>query len=119
VLNVSKQVEAICKDGDDKYLITTESSSSGNATLYGLTFNPIFIKEQDIHATIFPNPCDELLTINAPNIEAFNVYSSTGKRILNNCTSPINVSNLPKGIYYITESNSKTNKPKSYKILVE
>jgi hypothetical protein len=119
VLNVSIQVEAICKDGDDKYLITTESSSSGDATLYGLSSNPISIKEQSMNATIFPNPCDELLTINAPNIAAFDVYSSIGKRVLNNCASPINVSNLPKGIYYLTGSNSKTKIPKSYKILVE
>lgn len=66
---------------------------------------------------LYPNPCKTKLTIESIFTELFDIYSSSGKLIQKEKTSPINTSNFTSGIYKIRKSNSKNNK--SHKIVVE
>lgn len=116
-LSESKQIEGICSLGENKYLIASEKTTS-NAFLYKLTMSSLAVfavpKEQ---IKLYPNPCKTKVTIESSFTELFDIYSSSGKLIQKEKTSPINTSNLTSGIYMIRKSNSKNNK--SHKIVVE
>lgn len=54
--------------------------------------------------SIYPNPTTNVLTVqHDPNTtEKYSIIGSDGKLILTNIQSPINVSQLPSGVYFIT-----------------
>lgn len=56
---------------------------------------------------IYPNPVQDILFINSPqgDTEKYMVFSVDGKLILPNLQSPVPVSHLPPGIYFLTDKN--------------
>jgi hypothetical protein len=116
-LNESKQIEGICSLGGNEYLIASEKTTS-NAFLYKLTMSSLAVfAVPNERIKTYPNPCKTKVTIESNFTELFDIYSSSGKLIQKEKTSPINTSNFTSGIYMIRKSNSKNNK--SHKIVVE
>lgn len=116
-LSESKQIEGICSLGENEYLIASEKTTS-NAFLYRLTMSSLAVFAVPMEQIKFyPNPCKTKVTIESNFTELFDIYSSSGKLIQKEKTSPINTSNLSSGVYMIRKSNSKNNK--SHKIVVE
>tara|TARA_B110000977_G_C11044259_1_gene479988 strand:+ start:296 stop:1369 length:1074 start_codon:yes stop_codon:yes gene_type:complete len=115
----SRQIEGICHLNEYDYLVSAESSSSGNATLYNLSFNPFLINQTKTQTKIYPNPSNTIVTIDTPKDAVFDLYSETGKLILKKCKNPLDVSELPKGIYLLKLEQNKVSLGDTYKILVE
>jgi hypothetical protein len=53
-----------------------------------------------IQVSVFPNPSDNFITINAV-VESASVFDITGKELLRSNSSQINVSELKQGVYFI------------------
>ena len=51
--------------------------------------------------TVYPNPVQDELSVNAPNVSAINIYSITGQCVLDACDNHVDVSSLQPGIYFI------------------
>jgi hypothetical protein len=60
--------------------------------------------QENLNISIYPNPTTNILTVqHDPNpLEKYSVIGSDGKIILSNLQSPINTSNMPSGVYIIT-----------------
>jgi hypothetical protein len=68
----------------------------------GITTQP----EEDISITIYPNPCNNNLTINTPNIvfiDEVKIYDQTGQKVLQGkpVNNTLDISRLEKGMYII------------------
>lgn len=72
-------------------------------------FDLIGIESQstDANVVVYPNPSTEILIVSGTTIdyESFDILCFDGKLILNNVKSPVNVSELPSGIYFLTNQN--------------
>lgn len=98
----------------------TESGKNGTVKAKGVYSNTT-ITESDI--TIYPNPAHGTVNIEVPEtVQSLDVYSITGQQVLHNSTvlsGPINVSNLPKGVYFVRFMFNDANNPVVKKLVVE
>jgi len=63
---------------------------------------------------IFPNPTKEYLNIDCSSIESVLVYDILGKELIKDTTNRINVSHLPKGVYFIKASDGMNSSTKKF-----
>ena len=76
---------------------------------------PASIEENSIYNfKIFPNPTKEYLNIYCPSLESVVVYNILGKELIKDTTNRINVSHLPKGVYFIKASDGMNSSTKKF-----
>ena len=63
---------------------------------------------------IFPNPTKEYLNIYSPSLESVVVYNIFGKELIKDNVNRINVSHLPKGVYFIKASDGMNSSTKKF-----
>ena len=63
---------------------------------------------------IFPNPTKEYLNIYSLSLESVVVYNILGKELIKDTTNRINVSHLPKGVYFIKASDGMNSSTKKF-----
>lgn len=63
---------------------------------------------------IFPNPAKNYLNIDCSSIESVLVYDILGKELIKDTTNRINVSHLPKGVYFIKVSDGMNSSTKKF-----
>jgi len=91
----------VCYKDDD--MITNNSCE--NPSWY---LESISIEENEVfNISIYPNPVQEMLIIKSSLNDSFSfqIFSTDGKLLMNNIQSPINVSNLSSGVYFITNES--------------
>ncbi|MFC0875834.1 hypothetical protein ACE01N_04530 [Saccharicrinis sp. FJH2] len=99
----SAKIEGIAATGTDNYLVTSEKSTTGKASLFRLRFSD---KNSIIHVTngkneVIYDPVQKMLfTIYNEPVE-ISVYEITGKICIRNGRSPLDISALPSGIYIV------------------
>ena len=101
--------------GQLKIKITGRSSSSSdtwlidNVALKGITTlgnsNDFTVNDK---VKLHPNPTNGLLTIDIDSIEEYVVYDIFGKAILRGSTNTVDLSDKPKGVYFIKISSDTT-----------
>ncbi|MGC6437461.1 MAG: FISUMP domain-containing protein [Flavobacteriaceae bacterium] len=64
--------------------------------------------------TIYPNPAKNYLNIDCSSIESVLVYNILGKELIKNNSNRINVSSLPKGVYFIKVSDGMNTSTKKF-----
>ena len=127
---------SICKTNDNGYIISTVSNSidydvtsalgnnSYNAWVFKL--NPLSVGLQENQLTnivlsIYPNPANDIIHINASSSltnESYSIINTLGQTVLNgkleNDNTTINVQTLQAGVYFLQIGSKQT---QSYKII--
>jgi hypothetical protein len=114
-----------CVQVDDvNYSNTNWSNSKMTTTTFSLNCNTLDIQDSVfVKATIYPNPTSGEVNILNITLEQANVYNELGQLLKsftlnsNNTNNTINLSGLPKGVYYIYLINQDAASAK--KIIVE
>lgn len=115
-------------------MTTNEDVNGGDVTAAGVSkIDDIFIlgepwvgiDEQMAfnNTNIYPNPCDDVLNIDAPfEVNSIELFDICGKLVLHkeiSGISQINVSNLQAGLYYISIYNTNNNIKINQKVLIK
>lgn len=84
--------------------IYVNNSGCNNSTeIHNLCLVSISKNEKNCNISVYPNPTDGIVTIEANNIISTNVTSLAGVTVMNQNDSPkIDMSNLPDGIYFLS-----------------
>ena len=56
----------------------------------------------DAKALVYPNPVQDVLSVDARNVESITVYSMVGQRVLAAESNQVDVSSLPSGVYFVS-----------------
>ena len=56
----------------------------------------------DAKALVYPNPLQDVLSVDARNVESITVYSMVGQRVLAAESNQVDVSALPSGVYFVS-----------------
>ncbi len=88
-----------------------------------LTITGIEDFDVNFSVNIFPNPTSEFIYLKVEQLKdvSYNIYDATGKLLwqekLTGLTTKVNVSDLPKGIYFIALTQKGSKKIKTFKII--
>ena len=56
----------------------------------------------DAKALVYPNPVQDVFSVDARNVESITVYSMVGQRVLATESNQVDVSALPSGVYFVS-----------------
>jgi len=63
--------------------------------------DPASISEKNIEISIFPNPVIDFITIQTPEYKSTSIYSVNGRLLIKSTQTQIDLSTLPKGVYFV------------------
>ena len=62
-------------------------------------------ENDDVTISVYPNPAHDIIrveTCHGASVQGIEIYSVTGQKVLSSTETEINVSALPKGVYFIS-----------------
>ena len=121
-LQGSSQLESIALLNHNQYYLTTEESTSGNSTLYRLNIPNNLVPIETIKKTanaLYPNPASDFLNTQNNNFSDVEFYDMHGVLQKTSNKAQIDISNLPKGLYFIILKLYGENKTEITKLLIK
>ncbi|MFB6340342.1 hypothetical protein ACE1ET_01400 [Saccharicrinis sp. FJH62] len=100
----SAKIEGIAATGTNNYLVTSEESPTGKASLFRLSLSDINTQtrlDYQNKNVLYDPVLKELIIQDIENFE-ISVYEPTGKLCVRRSCSPVDISSLKKGIYIVS-----------------
>ena len=105
----SAKIEGIAASGPDNYLLTSEKSATGKASLFRLKLSDVNtqIKLPQSNYSIVYDPVQKKLIATDNELLEIFVYELTGRMCISRGHSPLDISPLPPGIYIVQLKQQK------------
>jgi hypothetical protein len=108
----SIQIEGIAAFNAHQYYVSSEKMGADASILHRLTLTDFAgISADDASETIvYPNPINDLLTIQTTDLKEVNIFTTKGELVLTSNQNTINTEHLQKGTYFVQliSNNDKT-----------
>jgi hypothetical protein len=107
IVTLDHNIAALVFRGNDLYIAQVNKVSKLN--LNTLSSNSYIMEANAV--SLYPNPARNAVAIKGlDNIHNIEVYDLSGKWILSQTTSTLDITHLESGMYYVTINNSITKK---------